>query len=111
MVQKVPILYSGLVYGMSLSKIKLARCHRKDFGTSGNHRTQYKLQSCGTHVFVSPGYPLIQLAHRLLIDITVDWTSLSIYMRKNTFTSRDALFSPTEMPHGRHEQGGIGRKW
>ena len=36
---------------------------------------------------------------------------LYIYMRKTTVTLRDRIFSPTEMPHGRHEQVGIGRKW
>ena len=30
-------------------------------------------------------------------------------MRKTTVTSRDDFFPPTEIPHDRHEQGGIGR--
>ena len=30
-------------------------------------------------------------------------------MRNNTVISKDENFSPTEMPHGRHKQGGIGR--
>ena len=32
-------------------------------------------------------------------------------MRKKTVISRDEFFSPTEIPHGRHEQGVTGIKW
>ena len=58
MVQKGPIIYSDLVHRMSWSRKKLERCHPKDFGTSGNWRTQYRLQSCGTHFCASSGSPL-----------------------------------------------------
>ena len=37
---------------------KQARFHPKGFGKSRNWRTQYRLQSCETHFFVSPGSSL-----------------------------------------------------
>ena len=70
MVQKGPIIYSDLVHGMSWSRIKLVRCHPKDFGTNGNWRTQYRLQSCGTHFFMSPGSSLL-LPHKVMNNIWV----------------------------------------
>ena len=38
-------------------------------------------------------------------------TSLSACIRNTTVTYREVFFSPTEMPHCRHEKGGIGRNW
>ena len=60
MTQNGPIIYYDFVHGMSRWRMKLARCHPKDFGNIRNRRTQYILQSEETHFCESPGSPLIK---------------------------------------------------
>ena len=58
----------------------------------------------------SPPNRYWSLIASLLISLLIQ-TILSIYMSYNTVTYIDDLFSPTEIPRVRHEQGGIGENF
>ena len=62
---------------------------------------------------VAPPLPLnlyCSLIASLLLSVLLQ-THFPIYIRNNTVTFRYDFFSATEIPHGSHEQEGIGIKW